>query len=120
ASSAYNQRRSECERATAIISEYRSIRTLAEADLADLENLRDYPLLQKRARHVISEHQRVLEAVQALERSDFQSLGALLNDSHASLKDDYEVSGKELDIIAETAQTIAGCWGARMTGAGFG
>jgi len=77
-------------------------------------------LLLKRARHVVTENQRVLDAVQALERGDAEEFGELMNASHESLRDDYEVSSKELDALVELAQKQPGCLGARMTGAGFG
>ena len=78
------------------------------------------PILQKRAKHCVYENQRVLDAVAALNNGDLAALGALLNASHESLKNDYEVTGIELDTLAQTAQKQEGCLGARMTGAGFG
>lgn len=83
-------------------------------------NLLSDEILQKRARHVISENLRVKEAVKILEMNDLSTFGRLMNASHASLKNDYEVTGIELDTLAETAQEVKGCLGARMTGAGFG
>ena len=76
--------------------------------------------MQKRSRHVIEENQRVEEAAEALERHDLETFGQLMNASHASLRDLYEVSGPELDVLAEAAQAVPGVWGARMTGGGFG
>jgi galactokinase len=74
----------------------------------------------RRARHVISENQRVMDAVLALEKDDFIRLGELIFQSHESLRDDYEVSCPELDLLYEFAQEFPGCLGARLTGAGFG
>jgi len=76
--------------------------------------------LMKRARHVVSENQRVLQAFQVFEEGNLLSFGALLNDSHQSLKSDYEVTGFELDSLVFSAQQHPACLGARMTGAGFG
>jgi hypothetical protein len=77
-------------------------------------------VLARRARHAITEQLRVKEAADALEKKDLIALGTLLDASHASLKNDYEVSGIELDTLVETARSFDGCIGARMTGAGFG
>jgi len=77
-------------------------------------------VIRKRARHVISENQRVLNAVSSLMKGDLLQFGALMNASHESLRDNYEVTGIELDTLVEEAQKINGVLGARMTGAGFG
>jgi galactokinase len=77
-------------------------------------------LLWRRARHVVSENQRVLEAVRVLECGDLEKFGGLMNQSHESLRDDYEVSCKELDTLVDLARRHPGVLGARMTGAGFG
>src|SRR5581483_1111848 len=77
-------------------------------------------VIRQRVRHVVTENQRVLDMLNALERGDMVSVGALMAASHASLRDDYEVSVRELDVMVELAQAHAGCIGARMTGAGFG
>lgn len=118
--SKYNERKSECEEAFRIFhtsnSEYQN---LCDVDMSQLNLLSD-EILQKRARHVISENLRVKEAVKILEMNDLSTFGRLMNASHASLKNDYEVTGIELDTLAETAQEVKGCLGARMTGAGFG
>jgi galactokinase len=76
-------------------------------------------LLKKRARHVVTENARVLAAVAAMKKGDMQTLGRLMDASHASLRDDFEVSGQELDLMVACARSIPGCLGARMTGAGF-
>jgi len=78
------------------------------------------PVIYRRARHVISENNRVRLAVAALKRGDLVTLGQLMNDSHESLRQDYEVTGAELDTIVNAARKIKGVLGARMTGAGFG
>jgi galactokinase len=77
-------------------------------------------LLFRRARHVVSENARVLDAAAALERHDAERFGQLMNASHDSLRDDYEVSSPELDAMVEIARTCDGVFGARMTGGGFG
>ena len=74
----------------------------------------------RRARHAVTENRRTLEAVEALERDDVKRFGELMNASHVSLRDDYEVTGRELDTLAEEAWKVEGVIGSRMTGAGFG
>ena len=118
--SKYNERKHECETALQKIKTTKpEIQNLCEADILWLDVLSD-EVLKRRARHVISEQLRVNEAVKVLEMNDLSTFGRLMNASHTSLKNDYEVSGIELDTLAETAQQIKGCLGARMTGAGFG
>ena len=118
--SKYNERKQECEEALMQIRNTKSeIRNLCEAEMIWLDILSD-EVLKKRARHVISEQLRVKESVRVLQMNDLSTFGRLMNASHASLKNDYEVTGVELDTLAETAQQIKGCLGARMTGAGFG
>ena len=118
--SKYNERKAECEEALKQIRTTKSeIRNLCEAEMIWIDILND-ETLKKRARHVISENLRVKEAAKVLEMNDLSTFGRLMNVSHASLKNDYEVTGIELDTLAETAQQIKGCLGARMTGAGFG
>jgi galactokinase len=116
--SAYNERRLECERAARQLGE----RTLRDVDL-DLFRSRECQLealLRARARHVVTENARTLSAAAALDRGDLETVGRLMNESHASLRDDFEVSGRELDVMARLAQEHPACLGARMTGAGFG
>ena len=124
ADSKYNERRGQCEKALKILQASGvGIHALCELTPEAWEKAKDFindPILQKRARHCVFENQRVLDAVSALNDGDLQKLGALLNLSHESLKTDYEVTGIELDTLAETAQKQDGCLGARMTGAGFG
>ena len=120
ADSRYNERRNECERALARIrAGGRSIRHLAQASAGDLNLIQDESL-RKRARHVVTEQQRVIDSVDALTRGDFPRFGRLLAESHASLRDDYEVTGRELDALVLSSTEARGCLGARMTGAGFG
>jgi galactokinase len=109
----YNARRQACERAAYTLG----VRELRDAHLPDLEKLSGEE--RKRARHVITENARVLEAVQALRRQDFGAFGRLMYASHRSLRDDYEVSMPELDAFVEIAVQSAAL-GARLTGAGFG
>lgn len=124
ADSKYNERRGQCEKALKILQASGvGIHALCELTPEAWEKAKDFindPILQKRARHCVFENQRVLDAVSALNDGDLKKLGALLNLSHESLKTDYEVTGIELDTLAETAQKQDGCLGARMTGAGFG
>lgn len=113
AATGYNERRAACERA----AETLGVRELRDATLEDLERLSGEQL--KRARHVVTENLRVLEAVDALRNGDFVTFGELMYASHSSLRDDYEVSTPELDAYVECARE-AGALGARLTGAGFG
>ncbi|MCC6070003.1 galactokinase [Massilia sp. GCM10020059] len=112
AASAYNVRRAECEAAAKELG-VQALRDVA--NLADVERLA--PPLRQRARHVVSENQRVLEAAQGVPAERF---GELMNDSHYSLRDDYEVSIPELDELCELLRAADGVHGARLTGAGFG
>jgi len=123
AGSAYNQRRAECEAALAKLREVepglRALRDVAPAFLAAQEG-RLSATERRRARHVVGENQRVLESVAALRRGDVATFGRLMVVSHASLRDDYEVSGPELDWLVAAALETPGVYGARLTGAGFG
>jgi galactokinase len=116
--SAYNERRDQCNQAAGFFD----VPALRDLTLAELEGAKAEldPLVYRRARHVVTENARVLQAVEAMKQDDRQTLGRLVNASHTSLKEDFEVSSPELDIIVEIAQKQAGCFGARMTGAGFG
>ena len=136
ADSKYNERRGECEKALAILKD--AAQPLPEggtfSNTRDLPNLcsltppqfeavqgaiKDQTIL-RRARHVVTENERVIKAVAALKAGKLDELGGLLKQSHKSLRDDYEVTGIELDTLADTANAQEGCIGARMTGAGFG
>lgn len=118
ASSRYNERRAECERAAALAG--RALVALPPEDLADGSPLASDSVALRRARHVSSEHARVREAVDALHAGDVRRVGSLMNESHRSLRDDYEVSCPELDHMAAILQAMEGVAGAKMTGAGFG
>lgn len=118
--SRYNERRRECETALALLAGHRAVSNLCQAGLKEVEAYITDDTLLRRARHVVSENSRVLEAVNLLESGDIQGFGRLLIQSHMSLKQDFEVSGPELDAIVESALRFPGCIGARMTGAGFG
>jgi galactokinase len=129
AATAYNERRAQCEEAVRALANAlrderpaRSISALRDVTAADLKSHADAlpDVLLRRARHVVSENERVLRAVEALRASDLETLGQLLFASHASLRDDYEVSCPELDAVVEIATQVAGVYGARMMGAGFG
>ncbi len=121
--SKYNERRSECEKALAELQTVLSINTLGEltdeAFAQAAEVIKD-PVRVKRARHAVSENQRTLRAMEALKANDLVSFGQLMNQSHISLRDDYEVTGLELDTLVEAAWEQEGVLGSRMTGAGFG
>jgi galactokinase len=116
--SAYNERRRHCEQAAGVLH-VRALRDVTpeafDARAGEME-----PVMRRRARHVVTEIARTVEAAAALERGDAATVGRLMDASHASLRDDFEVSRAELDTIVELAQAHPGCYGARMTGAGFG
>lgn len=118
ADSTYNLRREECEAAARAIG----VRSLRDANAESLEHdTRSLgPIALRRARHVISENARTLAAADALAAGDAEAFGRLMNESHESLRRDYEVSSRELDCLVAAARGAPGCAGARMTGAGFG
>jgi len=121
--SAYNERRSQCEAAVAAIAgKKKSVAALRDADIKDLEGIAGDvdEVIIKRARHIISENDRVLKAVKMLEAKDAGGFGSLMYESHESLQHDYQVSCDELDRVVEIARKTDGVLGARMTGAGFG
>ena len=123
AGSAYNDRRAACERVVAELSRsQRDVRALRDVSLSQLEAARDRldPVDFKRARHVVPENRRPVEMADALAHDDLAKAGRLMNESHFSLRDLYEVSSEELDLITELARQQPSCHGARMTGAGFG
>ena len=121
-SSKYNQRVMECEEAVKILTSEKPGTHLRDFTLEDYEKTRDYlqPTIKKRAFHVISENNRVLAAEKALKENNLKKFGDLLNESHESLKTYYEVTTPELDWLTDMANTISGCYGSRMTGAGLG
>lgn len=119
ADSGYNARRRECEEALDIIRETRpDVRSLRDARPNDLSFLA--PLQRRRVQHVLEENDRVLQARDALRKGDFEAFGELMNQSHESLRDLYEVSCEELDAMVAAAQKVEGVPGSRMTGGGFG
>lgn len=120
ADSKYNERRGECDAALAILKQHRPLAALCAATPDEVAAYVTDATLQKRARHAVSENQRVLQAVTALRQGDMAAFAALLTASHQSLQHDYEVSGRELDALVASALATDGCLGARMTGAGFG
>jgi len=123
ADSKYNERRSECEAALAKIQTVKNITALGELTEEEFEEVKDCigdPIKTKRAKHAVYENQRTLKAVKALEENNLELFGQLMNASHVSLRDDYEVTGIELDTLVELAWETEGVVGARMTGAGFG
>lgn len=124
ADSKYNERRSECEEALRQLQSVRQgLQYLADidgGDWAQLEGAIDSAVLRRRARHVVLENQRAKEAVGVLDSGNIVKFGQMMNDSHVSLRDDYEVTGPELDTLVEAAWVAPGCIGSRMTGAGFG
>lgn len=123
ANSAYNQRREECEAAVNRLREpmphIRALRDVSSSEFAQHSHWLSRPLLE-RARHVITENERVLETTKLLESRQFEAIGPLLVASHRSLQHDYEVSCPELDLLVDTAVEQPGVLGARMTGGGFG
>lgn len=123
ANSGYNERRLECAEAVKLLQEF----------LPKIENLRDVTIevfgnhadelpeiIQRRAKHIITENERVKNAVSSLKTNDLANFGKLMNESHLSMRDDYEISCQEVDWLVEIAQNIEGVLGARMTGGGFG
>ncbi len=121
--SKYNERRSECETALAELQKVVDIKSLGELSEEQFEEyksaIKDETRV-RRAKHAVYENQRTLKAVKALEANDIAQFGQLMNASHVSLRDDYEVTGIELDTLVEEAWKVPGVIGSRMTGAGFG
>ena len=121
--SKYNERRSECETALAELQKVVDIKSLGELSEEQFEEYK-YAIKDetrvRRAKHAVYENQRTLKAVKALEANDIAQFGQLMNASHVSLRDDYEVTGIELDTLVEEAWKVDGVIGSRMTGAGFG
>jgi galactokinase len=116
--SAYNERRAQCETA----ARFFGVRALRDVDAATFATRADGldDVTRRRAHHVVTENTRTLAAADALARSDLRAVGVLMNESHSSLRDDFEVSRPELDQMVAIAREQQGCYGARMTGAGFG
>lgn len=122
ATSAYNQRRAECEQAVELLKEKKpGLKALRDLSVDDLHLIEDLPeRLQRRSRHVITENKRTLRGAKALASGDFLLLGELMRKSHASLRDDYEVSCRELDLLVDLADGHDAALGGRMMGGGFG
>ena len=119
----YNKRRSACEEAVRLLSQdLPIIKSLRDVNVSDFNRLaRKLPAeIEKRARHVVEEIERSKQAQALLEAGEVESFGVLMNECHTSLRDLYEVSCPELDAMARISQSIPGCYGARLTGAGFG
>ena len=116
--SAYNERRAQCE-AVACHFDVEALREITQDQLEERAGILDLTLYQ-RAHHVISGNQRVLDAVKALKKGDAEKLGLLMNESHVSMRDNFEISREEMDQMVSIAQAQPGCYGARMTGGGFG
>jgi galactokinase len=118
--SAYNERRSQCEEA----ARYFGVKALRDVSVTKFEERGKKKEVNdavwKRARHIVTENQRVLDAIKAMGAGDIKTVGKLFNESHASLRDDFEVTNEALNQIVESALEQEGCYGARMTGAGFG
>jgi galactokinase len=117
AQDAYNERRSECEQGALLLN-----KPLRDASLEDLQEHRHKlpEVIYRRCRHVITENDRVVEAGRALEKGDLDRFGELMNASHRSLRDDYQVSCEELDLLVNLARELPGVYGSRLTGGGFG
>lgn len=123
ADSKYNERRSQCETALSELKKTLNINSLGELSIEEFENNKHLitdDINRKRAKHAVYENQRTLKAKEALSNGDLFSFGKLMNESHISLKEDYEVTGIELDTLVELAWNHEGTIGSRMTGAGFG
>ena len=121
--SKYNERREECETALAELQQTVDIKTLGDLDEAAFKQAASAiqsDVRRKRAKHAVYENQRTMRAVEALKANDVARFGQLMNESHISLRDDYEVTGIELDTLVEEAWKVEGVIGSRMTGAGFG
>lgn len=121
--SAYNDRRNECETALKELQTVCDIKALGELTEAEFEQYKSAikdPICLKRAKHAVYENQRTIHAVDALKANNIAEFGRLMNETHVSLRDDFEVSCKETDILAELAWSIPGVIGSRITGGGFG
>ncbi len=122
-SSEYNKRRAECEEGVRLMQadfpDIRALRDVSSSQFAKVQHKLP-EAVRKRCRHIITEDERVLASIDALEQNDLSRFGKLMNASHDSLRDDYQVSCRELDVMVEIARSLPGTLGARMTGGGFG
>ena len=113
----------QCKTATEAIQRVRpGVSLLRDATLEDLELAKEImePLVYRRARHVVTENHRTLQAKEYLETGDWKKVGELMNASHSSMRDDYEVSCEEVDVLVDIAQNFSSAYGSRLTGGGFG
>jgi len=119
--SAYRTRVAECAEAVAAIrQEHPEVESLRDATPEQIETASMSDVVRRRARHIVTENQRVLDFVTAAEAGDSTKMGSLFQASHRSMRDDYEISCEEIDFLVNAASSIPGCFGARMTGGGFG
>ena len=121
--SEYNARRRECEEGVRLLQKHLpGIKALRDVSPAQFERYQgDLPeVVRRRCRHIVYENERVLQSVRALKRGDLATFGRLMNESHVSLRDDYQVSCRELNVMVEVAWQVEGVYGSRLTGAGFG
>jgi len=121
--SKYNERRQECADALAALQKELDINTLGDLDMDTFEKFKEVipdPVKVRRAKHAVAENQRTIEAVKALKEGNITRFGELMNQSHISLRDDYEVSCEEIDILVDLAWKVPGVTGSRITGGGFG
>ena len=121
--SKYNERRQECADALAALQTELDINTLGDLDMDTFEKFKEVipdPVKVRRAKHAVAENQRTIEAVKALKEGNITRFGELMNQSHISLRDDYEVSCEEIDILVDLAWKVPGVTGSRITGGGFG
>ncbi|MEM7331943.1 MAG: galactokinase [Chloroflexota bacterium] len=116
--SGYNERREQCEKA----AKYFEVKALRDVSISEFLESGDglEEVTYRRAKHVVTENLRTLNAAKSMKNADVELLGQLMNESHISMRDDFEISTKELDAMVEIAQSQEGCYGARMTGGGFG
>ena len=121
--SAYNDRRNECNEALKCLQKIKDIKTLGDLTESEFEEAKyiiDNPVCRNRAKHAVYENQRTIKAVETLKNNNIEEFGKLMNQSHISLRDDFEVSCKEIDILVDLAWVIPGVLGSRITGGGFG
>ena len=121
--SKYNERRQECSEALAALQKELDINALGDLDMDTFEKFKEVipnPVQVRRAKHAVAENQRTIEAVAALKAGNIERFGELMNQSHISLRDDYEVSCDEIDVLVDLAWEVPGVIGSRITGGGFG
>ena len=116
--SAYNERRAQCEEGARLMG-VKALRDVS-AEMLEANRARMSDVVARRCRHVVTEDQRTLDSVGALKRGDLETFGRLMNESHASMRDDFQITTEDIDVLVEIQQNAPGCLGARMTGGGFG